>query len=218
MSSNRGTTCDCDGGTVLESGFECCMYCGCVVNRELNSNERAFATCGSPIKPVYTRRRRFTNKIIGALLLRCTVKIDVDLLKSLNHDITKKTTPEMFLKSMSAWRHTPRPYIHIVAYWVAAGENITMPRDEELTLLVRSFDYIFFAWKRLGVTGPMFPYVTLLQHIVESSDFFEASDELCFITRFTKRIRCKRRSEKYLALYKKCVVYVKNGDRFGGFK
>jgi hypothetical protein len=199
--------------TVVDSGYTCCCACGAIIVRDLDGTISSFAQNIAPLCSSYTRSKRFVNKILAALLCRTApMYVDLDLLDA----VKGVHTPEEVIRAIG--RHVPRPgtrrpYLHAVGYWRAAGHPIVFPKQLEINRYIASFEHIFFARERLGITGPNFPYLTLLELLVSNA---RASHEMRFILRFVRKLRCPRRRRKYTQQFKDCMEYIKqHGDRFG---
>ena len=207
-------SCECEvSHTVVDCGYTCCSTCGAIVVRNLDESVSSFAQNIAPLCSSYTRSKRFVNKILAALLCRtAAIHVDLVLLKA----VKNVHTPEDVIRLIS--KHVPpkgsrRPYLHAVGYWSAAGKEITFPKQIEINGYIRRFEHIFFARERLGITGPNFPYLTLLELLVADAD---SSPQMRFVMRFVRKLRCPRRRCKYTQHYKECVAYIKqHGDRFG---
>ena len=212
-------TCECEGGTHIDSGYLCCVSCGAVCKRELDTKCSSFAQNTAPLHNSYTRTKRFVTKIRAALMCRVTCPIDLMLLSSVRCCSTPEDVIQAIAKHVPPVVHGPpprRPYLHAVAYWVAAGKEMTFPTKREIDHYVRQFEHIFFARARLDITGPNFPYLTLLEFLVnEKNNTRICSDAMRFIMRFVRKLRCQRRRRKYADQYQMCMEYIKNhGDRF----
>ena len=205
-------TCECWPFTPhIDGGFSCCVSCGAVAKRELDTRCSSFAQNTAPLHNSYTRCKRFVTKIMGALLCRVSCPIDLKLLEAVRRCSTPEETIVAIAKHV-ADDDARRPYLHAVAYWVAAGKDITFPGPREVAYYVRQFDHIFFARARLRIPCPNFPYLTLLEFIVEDH---HASASMRSIMQFVRKLRCQRRRDKYAHQYQMCLAYIKNyGDRF----
>ena len=192
---------------VVDAGFQTCVFCGVVASRELDETISPFdQTPVASIRPVYTRKKRFARKILGALLNRIHHNIDGGLL---NH-VCECTTPEQMFKEIALFPYEKRrPYTNITAYWLAAGKHLELPTDGEVRKVIHTFDNIFFAWNRLEIVGPAFPYSVLLQHIVKEGSYGPAMN---YLIRFTRRLRCPKRRARYDSLFKQCMKYIQNGQ------
>ena len=201
----------CNAALVCEHGYVACAGCGCVARRELDTNVVTYQQCGAYSFSAYTRKNRFCRKIVGSLLGRVGHAIDVDLLNDIKR--TGASTPEGFLEAIAKHKTIcRRPYIHVTRYWEATGRSLPTMSDFEVKFLERMFDNLFFAWARLGLPDPQFPYTTLLQLIVHH---FQLSENAHFLIRFTRRLRCAKRRVRYALLFEKCVAYVANhGERY----
>jgi hypothetical protein len=187
------------------------MKCGSVASRELDVNVKSFQQSVSKGASPYTRKKRFCHKILGALLGRVGHKLNPKLIRHIKSSGAE--TPEEFVVAISTFEtNSRRPYIHVAQYWHACGGALpTLPPKEE-RFLERMFDGIFFAWARLGIRGPQFPYTTLLQLLVHHFKLGASSRHL---VRFSRVLRCPKRRLRYNMLFEKCVRYVANhGERF----
>ena len=187
------------------------MGCGSVVSRELDVGVKSFQQSVSRGVAPYTRKKRFCHKILGALLGRVGHKLNAMLIRHIKSSGAE--TPEEFVVAVSTFETSSRrPYIHVTQYWYARGGAMpTLPPHEE-RFLERMFDAIFFAWARLEIQGPQFPYTTLLQLLVHHFALGASSRHL---VRFSRVLRCPKRRLRYNILFEKCVAYIANaGERF----
>ena len=101
--------------------------------------------------------------------------------------------------------------MHVVHYWKALGKPIPVVSDTEIQKLLRDFDDILFAWQRLKLPNPQFPYTYLMRQIVaQMSNYSPAMHQL---TQFLRVLKCKKRRKRYDILFQKCLNIVnKNFD------
>ena len=192
-----------------EESFAVCSECGVVSRRHLDTSVISFGSSSTPMRHVYTRKGRFSTKIIGTLLRTgLTPMLHTELV-----DIVRNCVePEDVVSAIAAWKppaNTRRPYIHAAYYWIAAGGTLPDVPEHEIRRVILAFEDCFFAWHRLNIVGPSFPYVWLLRALVAPGNgLCEFSEGLRMITRFTKPMRCEKRNKRYAEIFKKCVRYV----------
>ena len=162
---------------------------------------------------MYSRAQRFSTKIIGGLLRTSpTPVINAELVNKVRNCLE----PEDVISAISSWKPPPgirRPYIHATYYWTMAGGTLPIIDQNEIRALVNAFDDIFFAWHRLNIKGPSFPYIWLLRALVDNNVGGPYSEELQFLIRFTRKMRCENRLKRYSRLFDKCLTYVENEPR-----
>ena len=206
----KHTSICCDGAIVCDSGFLCCTTCGGVATRALDVSITSFEERKAPHYASYTRSRRFRNKILSCLANRVCHNVDVKLLAALR----EHKTPESYVRALASYpTDKRRPYIHLSAYWVANGNELPRVSDATIASLSILFDSIFFAWARLNLPSPQFPYTTLLQMIVAARTCEDTA--LSFLIRFTRILRCPHRRARYEDAFQQCMTYIKDhGERF----
>jgi hypothetical protein len=177
-----------------------------VATRALDVAITSFEERKSPHYATYTRSRRFKKKILSCLANRVCHNVDVDLLAYLRD----YKTPEGYVRALTKYpTDKRRPYIHLTAYWVANGNDLPVLSDATIASLSILFDSIFFAWARLNLPSPQFPYTTLLQMIAGRDS------ALSFLIRFTRILRCPHRRARYEDAFQQCMTYIKDhGERF----
>ena len=210
------STC-CNAQCVCDNGFMCCTACGCVQNRALDVSITSFEECKAPHYATYTRSRRFRKNILACLTNRVCHNVDTQLAAYLKRCAK---TPEEYVQALSNYptlalgTSRRRPYIHLSAYWVANGNVLPRLSANHIARLTILFDSIFFAWARLGLPSPQFPYTTLLQMICAQQS---GGDALKFIIRFTRVLRCPKRRTRYANAFNLCMSYIKDhGEIFQG--
>ena len=214
----------CQATYVVDCGFNCCTECGSIVKRELDTNHISFTQSLRKVSKSYTRSARFTNKIVGSLLQRTTFRPKVEMIKWM--DARRMAglleNPEDLIISLSAYpASTRRPYVHASSIWseMTTTPTLVTPSEHEIRFLTQLFDEIFFVWTRLDIPRPRLPMSQAILLIVTHFDF---SDEMRFLARFVRRLKCTKRQERYLRLFKKCIAYIQNDEhrrkRFAGYK
>mgnify|MGYP007063394305 CR=1 FL=1 len=197
---------------VVDAGYECCQQCGKIKSRELDADVCAFAQSTSPMCNSYTRSKRFKSKILGVLLCRVTQDLDPMLVNR----VASAVNPEDVLEIISCYEprsNQRRPYLQAVAYWIAANKPMSFPKQSEIDHYVHRFESIFFARARLQLDGPNFPYLALLEMMVHDNK--DASDEMRFLMRFVRKLRCRRRRRRYQQQFINCLHYIQiNNERY----
>ena len=195
-------TCCCPSFcTEIHNGFVFCVGCGRMVRRHLSTNETSFSQKTHFMPRGYSRRSRFVKKVLGSLRLQTTHEIDSDLMNFLKKQ--KVETPQDLLQKMSEWKtKSRRPYSHAMQYWRALEKPVPHCTDEDVTLLVRTFDEILFAWERLRIKNPRFPYSWLFTRLVSSDPRYSAG--MRALVPFLRKLRCKKRNARYEELFQKC--------------
>jgi len=169
----------------------------------------------------YTREGRFNNKILAAIFYGGVAPhvMHKGLVKFLvQARITGKfEKPEDIIKLIGEYRTTIRkPYIHARTYYEAVfGVTLNTPNELELRFIENTFTEVFYAWERLKLGKPRFPYTTVLRLIV---DEFALSDETRFLVRFARRLKCEVRTERYARCFKLCIAYIKQNASRTGWK
>ena len=208
-----------EADVVLDCGFNCCTSCGKVVQRELDTTCTSYNACWGTVMNTtpYTRSSRFNTKILAALLGNVNHRCDAGLLRWL-HFCNRKNrlaTPEMLLKRISDYKTTIRkPYIHSRCYWIAVkGGKLPTISNDEVVFIEKTFAELFYAWERLNLKKPKFPFTTALRLIVEK---FELSDNMKYLCRFARKLRCPNRKKRYKENFEKCVAYIQtHAERTG---
>ena len=192
----------CSEPCVIRDGFFVCLQCGKINRSHLDTSLTSYSQCFGYVKSSYSRKNRFERKLIASLRCLAHYKIDtalVDHLEKLNIE-----TPEQLLVGIARYpkRKPRKPYLYAVYYWNALGHKAPNMTDNDIRLLNKTFDQIFFAWRRLHVSGPHFPYAYLMRKIVSSSS--EYSDNIRYLMRFLRVLRCRSRRLRYDKLFEIC--------------
>ena len=195
----------CKSRLVPESGFLCCVECGRLGQRALDTRNVSYNHSTSMIVRPYSRKSRFEKKVLG--MLRCLVnyRIDDELLYFLKH--RKINTPEDLHEEIGLFpTKGRRPFDSIMYYWVALGKRPPRCTDNDILFLRQDFDNIFFAWDRLGFQRPRFPYSFLFRMIVRANPA-KYSKGMSTMTRFVRVLQCEKRRKRYIKLFKKCFAF-----------
>ena len=188
-----------------------CVVCGKVVARDLNTSNTSFSQRFSSLgQKRYSRKKRFNNRILGALQRRINHSLDLQLVRYLKqcHRRKKLNSPEELLLRMSEYRSPRKPYLHALLYWTeVTGEKVELMTREDEHFISMWFDEIFFARNRLAFPRPRPPMATLLQLVVQEFDLKNVK----YLVRFTRHLRCPARTRKYYDQTQKCFAYIKNG-------
>ena len=149
-----------------QNGYFVCIECGLVHRPHCDTRHTSFTQRFGYVKPAYSRKHRLEKKLIASLQCLAHYKIDVDLVAHLKKQSI--TTPEQLLVGIASYpKKKPRkPYIYAPYYWVSLGKSLPKMTKNDVRLLTQTFDHIFFAWHRLRVQGPHFPYSYLMRKIV----------------------------------------------------
>jgi hypothetical protein len=91
-------------------------------------------------------------------------------------------------------------------YWVALGKRQPVCTDRDIRFLKQDFDTIFFAWGRYGYRNPKFPYSYLFRKIVMSNPK-RYSKGIREMTKFVRRLKCKKRRRRYNRIFKVCASF-----------
>lgn len=198
---SKTETC-CSEPLASRDGFLVCLQCGKVARRHLDTRHTSYTQCFGYVKPGYSRKNRFEKKLIASLRCLAHYNIDVKLvahLKTLNIE-----TPEQLLVGIAQYpKKKPRkPYMYATYYWRALGKHAPPMTPNDIRLLDLAFDQIYFAWRRLHVNGPQFPYAYLMRKIVADSP--EYSDNIRYLMRFMRVLRCRSRRLRYDKLFETC--------------
>ena len=134
--------------------------------------------------------------------------IDNDLLQRLQ----PVKRPEDFYDVINASTIKRKPYMDAVAYWVALGRDVPQISPTEISYYETLFKNIHYARERLEISGPNFPYMTLLRFMIHTHE--DASDSMKFFLRFFRVLRCPNRYNRYRTQFLKCFSYVVNNERY----
>ncbi len=188
-----------------------CVECGVVTTRDLNTSNTSFSQRFSSLgQKRYSRKKRFNNRILGALQRRINHSLDLQLVRYLKqcHRRASLNSPEELLLRMSEYRSPRKPYLHALLYWTeVTGEKVELMTKEDEHFISMWFDEIFFARNRLAFPRPRPPMATLLQLVVQEFDLKDVK----YLVRFTRHLRCPARSRKYHEQTQKCFAYITNG-------
>ena len=192
----------CTEPVAIRDGFLVCLECGKMKRHHLDTRMTSYNQCFGYVKPAYSRKNRFEKKLIASLRCLAHYNIDTGLLNHLKKFNIE--TPEKLLVGIAQYPKTkPRkPYMYATYYWVALGKHIPSMTANDIRLLHQTFDQIFFAWNRLHVRGPQFPYAYLMRKIV--ADSHEFSDNIRYLMRFLRVLRCRSRRLRYDRLFDTC--------------
>lgn len=202
---SKESTCECSVSDIIhENGFVVCVTCGEIFRRSLETSHVSFQQQHYRIQTLYSRRSRFEKKVLGSLRRFTNHEISSDLMDFLLKH--RPETPQELLRNISLWKTTERrPYQHAMDYWVALGNHQPVCTDADVRLLKVKFDDFFFAWERLQLMRPKFPYAYLFNKIVIGSEKF--SDGMKALVQFVRILRCRKRKKRYDILYEKCVNF-----------
>ena len=195
----------CKADLVSESGYRVCVACGKLHAMSLDVSNVSFNHSSCYISRPYSRRSRFEKKVLG--LLRCMVnyKIDTDLLFFL--ETRNITDPEGLHQEIGLYpTKGRRPFEAIMYYWLALGFRQPVCTNRDILFLKQDFDQVYFAWERLGLKKPRFPYSFLFRKIVNTMPA-RYSTGIVQMSRFVRKLRCLKRRNRYDSLFKKCMQY-----------
>lgn len=192
----------CTKPLVSRDGFLMCLECGKMHRPHCDTRFTSFNQRYGFVKAGYSRKNRFEKKLIASLRCMAHYNIDAKLVEHLKKFNIK--TPEQLLAGIAQYpKKRPRkPYIYAPYYWIALGKDLPKMTENDIRMLNLAFDQIFFAWHRLHVTGPHFPYSYLMRKIV--ADSTEYSSNLRFLMRFLRVLRCRSRRLRYDKLFQVC--------------
>ena len=162
----------------------------------------------------YSRKTRFNKKMLRALQCLNAYVVKSDIVEYIAN--AKITTPEDCIGAIANCpipRNTRRPYMNVLHYWKAIGKQIPVIHQSEIKKLLRDFDDIFFAWQRLGMSKPQFPYSYLMRKIVTQVSTY--SQEMHQLIRFLRVLKCPRRRTRYDHLFKHCLTYIRSSRKCG---
>lgn len=193
-----------------ENGYFVCEHCGHIGGRCYETELTSFAQSFRSITPTYSRRSRFDKKMLAALRCRNNYTIDTNIITWLR-TLTIET-PEALICGIASYQYANtkkrrRPYMYVTYYWRALKKRVPVVSDFEVRRLLHDFDAIFFAWRRLGLPNPEFPYAYLFRKIVASNDYY--SPQMRYLTRFVRKLCCPRRRARYDTLYDACAKNIK---------
>ncbi len=149
----------------------------------------------------YSRRSRFEKKVLGALRCISAHKVEVPLMAYLQK--RKIKTPRDLLLEIARYpTKGRRPYIFCMYYWKALGFKQPIVLEQDMDILKREFDQVFFAWERLGFPNPKFPYSFTFQKLVDGK--LKYSQGMRDLVPFVRTLRCKKRRKRYDRLFAIC--------------
>ena len=193
--------CDCGGTMIVENGFRVCTACGKTTGRHLETRLTAYSSNSLYFPTGYSRKSRFEKKVLGALRRLSAHKIDEELMAYLKPRNIQ--TPEQLMHGIATYpTDGRRPYLYIMFYWVSLGFKQPVVTDNDMELLKRDFDQIFFAWERLGFPNPKFPYAYLFAKLVTGQNKY--SQGIRDLVPFVRQLRCQTRRKRYDRLFAIC--------------
>ena len=200
---SRITEICCKSPLSMINGYLICEYCGTVLRQHLDTCLTSYNQGYMSRKCSYSRKTRFEKKIIASLRCMAYHKIDEKLVTFLMSRKIKK--PEDILSSICAYpgKRLRKPYLYATYYWSVLGFDLPRMTELDNRMLNRHFDQIFFAWKRLDLPNPNFPYSYLMRKIVMSNDIY--SDGIRQLIKFVRVLRCDIRKARYDRLFEKCI-------------
>ena len=199
----------CGGHLKSDMGFLFCSSCGKAQSQQLDTANTAFAQSHAVLKNTYSRKNRFEKKLLAALRCRVEYNIDEALLTFLQKHVHQIKSPQDLLEFISRYpmkKGKRRPYLYVAFYWQALGKALPLISERDLFCLKHDFDNIYFAWERLNIEPPMFPYAFLLRHIVAygGTRYTKNMHQLC---QFVRVLRCPMRTKRYKELFHRCVHF-----------
>jgi len=191
----------CCGTTeIKDNGFVYCSGCGVLINRMMDLSVTSFNQSSHYMPEGYSRRTRFVKKILGALMLTASHIIDEKLMEYLKK--RKIDTPEELLSTIAKFpSRGRRPYQFAMFYWYALGKPVPRCTDDDVRMLTFEFDNIQTAWNRLNIKKPCFPYVFILEKLVQAPKY---SKGVKAFVPFLRKLRCPKRRVRYEQLFQKC--------------
>ena len=159
----------CGVPCIADDGFAVCTVCGKMVAQHLETSSTCFSQSCYYVPAGYTRKTRFVNKVLGALRMLATHNVNPKLMEFLKK--REINNPDDLLDAISAFPiKGRRPYSYAMFYWKALGFEVPRCTDADVRLLTREFDEMFFAWERLNLKRPKFPYAYLFRKLVQSNE------------------------------------------------
>ncbi len=160
----RRKTC-CGQECVADEGFIFCQACGKTVAQHLETSSTCYSQSCYYVPIGYTRKSRFVKKVLGALRMMATHNVNSNLMSYLKK--RKVDTPAQLLQAIAVFpTKGRRPYSYAMYYWKALGNEVPQCTDADVRLITAEFDNIFFAWERLQLKRPKFPYAFLFRKLV----------------------------------------------------
>ena len=196
----------CTKPLLVRDGFLVCTECGKMHRQHVTPQMISFTQNFAPVHASYSRSKRFRTKMMAALRLQMHYTLDKSLVSWLKNAESEGTlkTPEDLLFHIAQYpvsKNQRRPYLYAMYYWRALGKEIPRIETQELDQLCQEFDCIFFAFRRLNLPKPDFPYAYLFRKIVETGAY---SKDVVMMTRFVRKLQCQVRQKRYHELYLKC--------------
>ena len=196
----------CTKPLLVRDGFLVCTECGKMHRQHVTPQMISFTQNFAPVHASYSRSKRFRTKMMSALRLQMHYTLDKSLVSWLKNAESEGTlkTPEDLLFHIAQYpvsKNQRRPYLYAMYYWRALGKDIPQITTQELNQLCQEFDRIFFAFRRLNLPKPDFPYAYLFRKIVKTSAY---SKDVVMMTRFVRKLQCQVRQKRYHELYMKC--------------
>lgn len=194
----------CKTAEILEDGYYFCTKCGGLLRQDLRTCHTSYNQSTYFVSKGYSRRSRFVKKVLGSLRLMASHAVDEGLFEFLLKQ--KIDTPMDLLSCISKYpSKNRRPYSFAMYYWSALGKKVPRCTEQDIKMLVFQFDNIMFAWNRLGMKRPCFPYAFLFTKLVEHGDLYSAG--LKQFPMFLRKLRCEKRRARYEKLFKKCINF-----------
>ena len=191
----------CGRPCVAEDGFAVCTSCGKIASRHLETSATCFSQSCYFVPMGYTRKARFVKKVLGALQMMASHNVIPRLMRYLKKQ--NINSPVDLLNAISVFpTKGRRPYSYAMYYWKALGHEVPQCTDADVRLLTHEFDEIFFAWERLKLKRPKFPYAYLFRKLVQSNALY--SDGARKLVPFMRALRCSKRRQRYDRLFLLC--------------
>lgn len=214
MNINLKTETCCNAQPTAINGFFVCEVCGKILRPHYDTKYTGYQQSHYHLLTPYSRKSRFNKKMLRALQCLNTYVIKTHIIQYLK---TKQIdTPEQCVEALARCpmpNKTRRPYMHVVHYWKALGKTIPAVSAAEINQLLRDFDNILFAWRRLNLPNPQFPYTYLMRQIVAQMSHYSPS--MHKLTRFLRVLKCVNRRTRYDMLFQKCLdVVTKKCDTY----
>ena len=179
-----------------------------MVRPHYDTRHTSFQQSHYNLQTPYSRKSRFNKKMLRALQCHNAYVVKNDIVEYMKK--VNVTTPEDCIAAIANYpisRNTRRPYMNVVHYWKAIGKKMPVIDQSDIKKLLRDFDEIFFAWKRLGMSKPQFPYSYLMRKIVTQVSTY--GPEMHKLIRFLRILKCPKRRIRYDHLFKQCLANVR---------
>ncbi len=194
----------CQTESVIEGGHYYCSMCGRAMGVVLETSQTCFSQSIHFVSPGYTRKTRFVKKVLGSLRMLTSHNVDEDLMFYLK--TRKIETPRDLIENIALYpTKGRRPYQYAMFYWKSLGKRVPQVTDADIRLLTYEFDEIAFAWDRLKLQRPKFPYAFLFSKLVLSSKRY--SEGCRSLVPFMRELRCHKRKKRYETLFLKCYRF-----------